>query len=217
MTRLHLLLAKSGKLELNQVQYSDTNRERGTSDLSSRRWAALADNFAVGAHVASSTFFLGCDGAAAFCRYGRAEPSFRFLLQSVTDAGRRSGHCNELISARRNPPSWVVNLHQIGSSVLPPNLIHPTAVVYRVQGPRALLTVCTSCVLSLLLFVSAKGSLWATASRSGRYRASCPPPGCVRCYHSYRSLLRGSPLYLRRCRLAIHDPLVDQMRSPART
>ena len=46
VTRLHLLLAKSGKLELNQVQYSDTNRERGMSDLSSRRWAALPDNFA---------------------------------------------------------------------------------------------------------------------------------------------------------------------------
>ena len=47
VTRPHSLLAKSGKLELNQVRYSDTNRERGTSDLSSRRrWAALADKFA---------------------------------------------------------------------------------------------------------------------------------------------------------------------------
>ena len=75
MTRLHSL-AKSGKLELNQVQYSDPNRERGMSDLSSRRWAASPDNCSqVGAHVASSLYFFPCrcDGAAAFCRYAIKE------------------------------------------------------------------------------------------------------------------------------------------------
>jgi hypothetical protein len=55
MEILHSLLAKSGKLELNQVQI-----ERGTSDLSSRkRWAALPDKFAAGAHLARPPFYLG--------------------------------------------------------------------------------------------------------------------------------------------------------------
>ena len=58
MTKMHSLLAKSGKFEPNQVPSSDTNRERGTSDLSSRRrWAALPDKFAVGAHLARPYFF----------------------------------------------------------------------------------------------------------------------------------------------------------------
>ena len=50
MTILHSL-AKSGKLEPNQVR-------SWTSDLSSRRrWAALPDKFAVGAHFARPYFF----------------------------------------------------------------------------------------------------------------------------------------------------------------
>lgn len=57
VTGLRLLLAKSGNLELNQAHSSDSNRERGTSDLSSRSsWAALSDKFAVSAHLAHPAF-----------------------------------------------------------------------------------------------------------------------------------------------------------------
>ena len=57
MTSPRSLLAKSGKLEPNQVRSSDTNRERGMSDLSSRRrWAALPDKFA-GRRPPCSYFF----------------------------------------------------------------------------------------------------------------------------------------------------------------
>lgn len=90
MTGLRLLQAKSGNLELNQAHSSDPNRERGTSDLSSRRtWAALSDKFAVSAHPSSAcvTFFLESDGAVALCRYAIKEGQARhspFLLQPAT-------------------------------------------------------------------------------------------------------------------------------------
>jgi len=75
----------------------------------------------------------------------------------VTDAGTPSGHCDELIPARRNPLRWFVNLHQIGTSVLPANLIHPTAytvVVYQAQGPFVRFLHHTPCLHSLSLSLS---------------------------------------------------------------
>ena len=147
----------------------------------------------------------------------------------MTDAGTPSGHCNELISARRNPPRWFVNLHQIGSTVLPVNLIHPSAytvVAYQVQGPS-----CASCTVHLVcvpffLFVSAKGALQAATSQSGRYRASCFPAGSswVPAIHINLCCTRRSPPLSQKmssnncskCILSIsYDPLVDQMLSPA--
>ena len=111
MTGPHSVLEKSGKLELNQVWYSDINRERDKSDLSSRRrWAALPDEFAVGAHLTSSTFSLGVTEPQLLSLrdHGKVGPPFIFLLQSVIDVGTPSGHCNEPISARRNPQSSFV-------------------------------------------------------------------------------------------------------------
>jgi hypothetical protein len=79
VTGLRLLLVKSGNWELNQVQSSDPNRERGEfSDLSSRRrWAALSDNFAVSVQLVRPTFFLEYDGAVNFCRYAIRERQAR--------------------------------------------------------------------------------------------------------------------------------------------
>lgn len=178
---MHSLLAKSGKFELNQVRYSDTNRERGKSDLSSRRrWRHWPTNSQPGAHLASSPFSLGVTEPQLLSLrdHGKVGPPFIFLLQSVTDAGTPSGHCNELISAGRNPQSSFVNLHQIGSSVLPLNLIHPTVytvVVHQIQGARAPLPICSSSIL-FLLFVSGKNPC-GKPSWFGRYRASCLPAG----------------------------------------
>ena len=83
-------------------------------------------------------------------------------------------------------------------------------------------TVCTSCIFSLLLFFSAKASLWATASRSGRYRASCLPPGRAGCLPFISIFVaRISPLSQKMSSnnpsFLFHDSLVDQMLSPART
>ena len=125
----------------------------------------------------------------------------------MTDAGTPSGHCNELIPARRNPLSWLVNLHQIGTSVLPTNLIHPTAytvVVYQVQGSS-----CASCTLRLActpfsLFVLVQkrfaGNNTAVWSLSRLVFSSRAALGA---HYSYRSLLCRSPPLSRRRRL--HD------------
>ena len=124
----------------------------------------------------------------------------------MTDAGTPSGHCNELISARRNPPRWFVNLHQIGSTVLPVNLIHPSAytvVAYQVQGPS-----CASCTVHLVCvcpsFSSFQPKVLCRRQRRSLVvivprvfqpgRVGCPPFILIFVAHA------DLPLYLRRCR-----------------
>jgi hypothetical protein len=113
--------------------------ERGVSDLSSRRWRHCPSSSQPAPTSVALLFSLKGDGAVVdFCRYAIRERQAPVnCSRSVTDAGTRSGRRNKLISAGRNPQSWVVHLHLIGSSVLPAHLIHPTAytvVVYQIQG-----------------------------------------------------------------------------------
>jgi len=233
MTKRQSVLAKSGKFEPNQVRSSDPNRERGTSDLSSRRrWAALPDKFAVGAHLARPYFFSFVtepySSLLSLRDQRKIGPSFIFLLQFVTDAGTRSGHCDGLIPARRNPLSWLVNLHQIGTSVLPTNLIHPTAytvVVYQAQGSS-----CASCQYTLPVHLSLSLSLCPCPKllcrRQSRGLVVIAPrvfqQGCIGCPPFILIfVVQISPFIQKasasRCILSIsYDSLVDQMLSPAR-
>lgn len=82
---------------------------------------------------------------------GRTGPSFAFAIAACDlDAGTLSERRKKLISAGRNPPSWFVNLHQIGKSVLPVNLIHPRRHTRlsstEPKGPRAPFTGCISSI-----------------------------------------------------------------------
>ena len=105
----------------------------------------------------------------------------------MTDAGTPSGHCNELISAGRNPQSSFVNLHQIGSSVLPLNLIHPTVytvVVHQIQGAP-----CAFANPHLFSSVSGKNSGWTSIVVWPLSRLMSSSRVALGAHHSYRSLL----------------------------
>lgn len=143
----------------------------------------------------------------------------------MTDAGTPSGHCDELIPARRNPLSWLVNLHQIGTSVLPTNLIHPTAytvVVYQVLGSS-----CASCTIHLARTPLSLCSCPKVLSGQQRRGLVVIAPrvfqqGCIGCPPFILIfVVQISPFIQKasasRCILSIsYDSLVDQILSPAR-
>jgi hypothetical protein len=111
VTRLHSLQQNQGNW--NSIRYSTLIPiERGARRIfPAEEVGGIADKFAGRRPRRSLYFFsLGVTEPSAVLSLrdqGKVGPSFMFLLQSVTDAGTLSGHCNELISAGRNPPSWV--------------------------------------------------------------------------------------------------------------
>jgi len=105
MTRLPSLQTKSAKLELNQVRSSDSNREGHVGSFQQKVGGIPRQ---VRRSAPTSLFFTWVTEPCLLSLrdQGKICVIHFFQLQSVTDAGTPSEHCNELISARR--------IHQVG-------------------------------------------------------------------------------------------------------